>query len=639
MIFFYNFQWNQLLSSFKEGMQLKRKRWRLKSYEHCFSGAEALEWLHTYLQNHPSFGDHVTREQAFLLLQKFLDNKVFLNAVAGKVNKRFQDTNILYKFTEEDQCEDSKETKNDKENIPSQKSFTNLLKPFSRRNSRTISLEEYQQTPVGKIPSIKGPPPLKNDITSRSRIVTSSMTPLAFDLNNISMATTNDSEQDYYNMSTFLFDPADEDDIYNTSISQSRFMRSNSLRLNNRGIDNKSIKPLSALWEKSAVPQSNTSKPVINKKRSVMQTFQKTSSKTHPITRRHTVIVGQTETGESPSKKLKMSSSYGSVNSNNKLPSKNVFQSKANGKILDKTFINATHKQINKAKVAKPKPQASRSNLLPRKAVMVLGEKPSFINEITNYDTYEVMHLPGYKPSGISHSHSMQTMSSHPKTLLDVAQEHCKKADHKRSYVNPLLQEQCPDRENIKPVKQTKQKTPSFVPVGTTINVLSPRTSKKRVSPHPMRRRSFSQNNVLRNKCQSVNDLHHSTQSNNRKLKSLKKAPSMWSINTVGLVDEQMDKTCQEITTEDIEDAWKSVVLLRYVDCFLFLFLFTVQWCNIKFLTIFSTCLSKISLVWHHCEKFTNIYYLRCLLYIMLKLITFNIIIYRKNPNISRIRV
>ena len=120
-------------------MELKRKRWRLRSYEQCFSGAEALEWLHSYIQNHPSFGAHVTREQTFLLLQKFLENKVFENATS-KSNKKFQDTNCLYRFTERENENFSKNKVENKENMTLHSSLSNLLKTF-KRNSRTIPVD------------------------------------------------------------------------------------------------------------------------------------------------------------------------------------------------------------------------------------------------------------------------------------------------------------------------------------------------------------------------------------------------------------------------------------------------------------------------------------------------------------------
>ncbi|XP_057299672.1 DEP domain-containing protein 1A-like [Hydractinia symbiolongicarpus] len=170
--------WNQLLKSFKEGMELKRRRWRLKSYEQCFTGAEALDWLHNYLQNSSSFGAHVTREQAFMLLQKFLDNDVFRNA-AGKASKKFQDTNCLYRFNEKK--ENLKEINSKgKENVTPQNSLNHIIKIFGRRHSRPPKI--HQQTPFGNIIENSIPSVTKNQDVKKNR--SASMNPLGYHLNN-----------------------------------------------------------------------------------------------------------------------------------------------------------------------------------------------------------------------------------------------------------------------------------------------------------------------------------------------------------------------------------------------------------------------------------------------------------------------
>ena len=110
-----------------EGMELKRKRYRFKSYDQCFSGSDALDWVYKYLQNHPSYGAHVTKEQVFMLLQKFLENKVFECVTKKAGPQKFQDSNCLYKFNKND--DDAEDGKNDENamTIPSQNSITNLL--------------------------------------------------------------------------------------------------------------------------------------------------------------------------------------------------------------------------------------------------------------------------------------------------------------------------------------------------------------------------------------------------------------------------------------------------------------------------------------------------------------------------------
>ena len=226
-------------------MQLKRKRWRLKSYENCFSGVEAVEWVHNYLQNHPAFDGNITRDQAFMLLQKFLDRNIFCPAT-GKECKKFQDSNFLYKFVE---LEDPSDIQNKENALPTdnnapksqipistkiherkilqpQRSLGSIFKNFNKNSSGDL------HTPCGKPVHHLQPPVPKGDNKS-SRIGDNPMTPLALDLNNVSLSTTRDTlYNDYVNLSTIAIDPEDEDeDLWDAlNISISRFSRSNSLR-------------------------------------------------------------------------------------------------------------------------------------------------------------------------------------------------------------------------------------------------------------------------------------------------------------------------------------------------------------------------------------------------------------------------
>ena len=65
--------WNEIVRSFHSGMPCKRHRVRMKTVvENCFSGAEAVDWLHKSLKKNPNFGQDVTKEQTVQLLQKIL---------------------------------------------------------------------------------------------------------------------------------------------------------------------------------------------------------------------------------------------------------------------------------------------------------------------------------------------------------------------------------------------------------------------------------------------------------------------------------------------------------------------------------------------------------------------------------------
>jgi len=64
--------WEDLQNLFHTGMILKKHRYRFKTYNDCFTGSEAVEWLHDLLKSHRNFGSHVTKEQTIKLLKKFL---------------------------------------------------------------------------------------------------------------------------------------------------------------------------------------------------------------------------------------------------------------------------------------------------------------------------------------------------------------------------------------------------------------------------------------------------------------------------------------------------------------------------------------------------------------------------------------
>ena len=49
----------------------------MKYYDDCFSGSDALAWIHEFLKFNPNFGQNVSRTQAKLLCQKLLQRNVF----------------------------------------------------------------------------------------------------------------------------------------------------------------------------------------------------------------------------------------------------------------------------------------------------------------------------------------------------------------------------------------------------------------------------------------------------------------------------------------------------------------------------------------------------------------------------------
>ncbi len=48
----------------------------MRVYDDCFTGSEAIDWLHKHLKKNPNFDGDVSREQAVKLLQKLVKARV-----------------------------------------------------------------------------------------------------------------------------------------------------------------------------------------------------------------------------------------------------------------------------------------------------------------------------------------------------------------------------------------------------------------------------------------------------------------------------------------------------------------------------------------------------------------------------------
>ena len=72
----------------------------MKYYDDCFSGSDALAWVHDFLKLNPNFGQNISRTQAKLLCQKLLQRNVFENVVGQfKSTKPVFEESHLYSFT------------------------------------------------------------------------------------------------------------------------------------------------------------------------------------------------------------------------------------------------------------------------------------------------------------------------------------------------------------------------------------------------------------------------------------------------------------------------------------------------------------------------------------------------------------
>ncbi|KAB0351209.1 hypothetical protein FD754_016066, partial [Muntiacus muntjak] len=89
-------RWNETVELFRAKMPLRKHRCRFKSYEHCFTATEAVDWLHELLRRSQNFGPEVTRKQTVQLLKKFLKNHV-IEDIKGKWGQEdFEDNRHLY---------------------------------------------------------------------------------------------------------------------------------------------------------------------------------------------------------------------------------------------------------------------------------------------------------------------------------------------------------------------------------------------------------------------------------------------------------------------------------------------------------------------------------------------------------------
>ena len=61
--FLYGNHEKNFFHSLQEGIPQKKHRRNLKTYEKCFTGIEATDWLHKHLKKNPNFDAEVSKEQ------------------------------------------------------------------------------------------------------------------------------------------------------------------------------------------------------------------------------------------------------------------------------------------------------------------------------------------------------------------------------------------------------------------------------------------------------------------------------------------------------------------------------------------------------------------------------------------------
>ena len=90
--------WNDMVNHLRGNVVVKRRRWKMKSYDDCFQGSEAITVLLNYVKRHPDLRHTVSRAQLRNLCQ-FCVHKRVLESVEDEKND-FEDSSKLYRFVD-----------------------------------------------------------------------------------------------------------------------------------------------------------------------------------------------------------------------------------------------------------------------------------------------------------------------------------------------------------------------------------------------------------------------------------------------------------------------------------------------------------------------------------------------------------
>lgn len=91
-------QWNEVTTSFRAGMPLRKHRQHFKKYGSCFTAGEAVDWLYDLLRSNSNFGPEVTRQQTIQLLRKFLKNHVIEDIKGRWGSENLYDNSQLFRY-------------------------------------------------------------------------------------------------------------------------------------------------------------------------------------------------------------------------------------------------------------------------------------------------------------------------------------------------------------------------------------------------------------------------------------------------------------------------------------------------------------------------------------------------------------
>ncbi|KAL5010967.1 hypothetical protein ScPMuIL_013272 [Solemya velum] len=94
--------WNEVIEHLKANVEVKRRRHKIRHYDNCFTGTDAVDVvLHYLLSDHNTFSPDLSREKATKLCQTLMDKNVFepVTTRTSEAKKCFDDSHSkLYRF-------------------------------------------------------------------------------------------------------------------------------------------------------------------------------------------------------------------------------------------------------------------------------------------------------------------------------------------------------------------------------------------------------------------------------------------------------------------------------------------------------------------------------------------------------------
>uniref|UniRef100_A0A452RU82 DEP domain-containing protein 1A n=1 Tax=Ursus americanus TaxID=9643 RepID=A0A452RU82_URSAM len=142
--------WNEITTSFRAGMPLRKHRQHFKKYGNCFTAEEAVDWLYDLLRNNNNFGPEVTRQQTLQLLRKFLKNHIIEDIKGRWGSENLDDNSQLFRFPANSPLKSLPRRhpelrKNSIENFSKDKDSIFKLRNLSRRTPKKLGLHFSQE--------------------------------------------------------------------------------------------------------------------------------------------------------------------------------------------------------------------------------------------------------------------------------------------------------------------------------------------------------------------------------------------------------------------------------------------------------------------------------------------------------------